>query len=48
LRLSGDLDADMAAIRASYAGVTALYPDQAAPILLAPPRPAEVPERRRA
>jgi len=48
LRLSGDLDADMAAIRASYAGVTALYPDQAAPILLAPPRPADSPERRRA
>jgi 1-acyl-sn-glycerol-3-phosphate acyltransferase len=47
LRLTGDQDADMAAIAASYRGVTALYPDQAAPIMLAPPRPPDAPERRR-
>ena len=46
LRLSGDVDADMAAIRAVYAGVTALYPDQAATIVLAPPRAQGAPERR--
>lgn len=47
LRLSGDVDADMAAIEASYAGVTALYPRQAAPIMLAPPRSVAEPARRR-
>lgn len=47
LRLTGNQDADMAAIRASYQGVTALYPDQAAPIMLAPSRSPNEPERRR-
>lgn len=47
LRLTGNQDADMAAIRASYHGVMALYPDQAAPIMLAPPRSPDEPERRR-
>jgi len=48
LRLTGDIAVDMAAIAASYAGVTALYPDQAAPIMLAPPRDPSAPERRHA
>ena len=47
LHLTGDQDADMAAIAASYQGVTALYPAQAAPIMLAPPRAPDAPERRR-
>lgn len=47
LHLTGDQDADMAAIAASYRGVTALYPDQAAPIMLALPRPSDAPERRK-
>lgn len=48
LRLTGDQDADMAAIAASYRGVRALYPEQAAPVMLAPPRAADAPERRQA
>jgi 1-acyl-sn-glycerol-3-phosphate acyltransferase len=48
LRLTGNIEVDMAAIRASYAGVTALYPDQAAPIVLAAPRAPDAPERRHA
>jgi 1-acyl-sn-glycerol-3-phosphate acyltransferase len=47
LELSGDPDADMAAIGAIYHGRQALYPADAAPIKLAPPR-AEGEERRRA
>jgi 1-acyl-sn-glycerol-3-phosphate acyltransferase len=47
LRLTGDQAADMAAIAARYQDVTARYPQQAAPIVLAPPRPADAPERRR-
>lgn len=45
---SGDTDKDMAAITAVYAGCQALYPDQAAPIRLAPPRDPAEPQRRRA
>ncbi len=48
LQLTGDQAVDMAAIAASYAGATALYPDQAGPITLAPPRAPDAPERRRA
>ena len=48
LRLSGDQDADMAAIAAAYQGATGLYPHQAGPIVLAPPRAPDQPERRRA
>jgi hypothetical protein len=36
--LTGDQEADMASIAAVYADCTALYPDKAAPIKLAPPR----------
>jgi 1-acyl-sn-glycerol-3-phosphate acyltransferase len=47
IELSGDHDADMAAIAAIYKDREALYPDLAAPIKLAPPRePAS--ERRKA
>ena len=35
---TGDADADMAAIRAVLAGHEGLYPELAAPIVLAPPR----------
>ena len=45
VRLSGDQDADMAAIAAIYAGKQALYPELAAPIKLAPPHTG--PERRK-
>ncbi|QNA88816.1 glycerol acyltransferase [Massilia sp. Dwa41.01b] len=45
LRLTGDQDADMAAIAAVYKDVTALYPGNAAPIQLAPPHTG--PERRK-
>ena len=45
VRLSGDQDADMAAIAAVYAGKQALYPELAAPIKLAPPHTG--PERRK-
>jgi len=45
---SGDIDQDMAAIAAIYEGVHALYPDQAAPIRLAPPRDPDAPQRRSA
>jgi 1-acyl-sn-glycerol-3-phosphate acyltransferase len=38
LMLSGDEDADMAAIAAYYAEVRGLYPDKAAPIRLAEPK----------
>lgn len=38
LELSGDADADMAAIASIYEGRTALYPKDAAPITLAPER----------
>ena len=48
LELSGDSETDMAAIAAIYAGRQARYPDQAAPIQLAPPRDAAQPQRRRA
>ena len=48
LHLSGDSEKDMAAIAAIYEGRQALYPDQAAPIKLAPPRDAAEPQRRRA
>ena len=36
LELSGDVDADMEAIRGVYRDVNALYPENAAPIRLAP------------
>jgi 1-acyl-sn-glycerol-3-phosphate acyltransferase len=39
LILSGDQDADMAAIAAIYRGHHGLYPELEAPIVLAPPRP---------
>jgi 1-acyl-sn-glycerol-3-phosphate acyltransferase len=48
LTLTGDADTDMAAISALYEGRQALYPEQAAPIKLAPPRDADQPQRRRA
>ncbi len=48
LTLSGDADQDMAAIAAVYAGRQGLYPDQAAPIKLAPPRDPSEPQRRSA
>ncbi|BDT58786.1 acyltransferase [Massilia varians] len=48
LKPSGDPDQDMAAIAAVYEGRQALYPDQAAPIKLAPPRDPSAPQRRRA
>ncbi|SFD10332.1 1-acyl-sn-glycerol-3-phosphate acyltransferase [Massilia yuzhufengensis] len=48
LMLSGDADTDMAAIAAVYAGRQARYPDQAAPIKLAPPRDPAEPQRRKA
>jgi 1-acyl-sn-glycerol-3-phosphate acyltransferase len=48
LTVSGDLEKDMAAIAAVYEGRQALYPDQAAPIKLAPPRDPSEPQRRRA
>lgn len=48
LQLTGDQDADMAALAARYRDVTARFPSQAAPILLAPPRAQDAPERRRA
>ena len=48
LTLSGDSEKDMAAIAAIYEGRQALYPDQAAPIKLAPPRDPAEPQRRRA
>ena len=48
LTLSGDTGQDMAAIAAVYEGRQGLYPDQAAPIKLAPPRGASEPQRRRA
>lgn len=48
LRPSGDQAADMAAIAAAYRGVTAFHPDQAGPVVLAPPRAPDAPERRRA
>jgi 1-acyl-sn-glycerol-3-phosphate acyltransferase len=38
LMLSGDEEADMAAVAAYYADVRALYPDKAAPIRLAEPK----------
>ncbi|WP_306393835.1 1-acyl-sn-glycerol-3-phosphate acyltransferase [Telluria beijingensis] len=41
LELSGDVERDMDAIRAVYEGVTALYPQNAAPIQLAPRDEAE-------
>jgi 1-acyl-sn-glycerol-3-phosphate acyltransferase len=47
LELSGDPDADMAAIAAIYQGRQGLYPADAAPIELAPPR-EDGEERRRA
>jgi 1-acyl-sn-glycerol-3-phosphate acyltransferase len=47
LELSGNPDADMAAIAAIYQGRQGLYPADAAPITLAPPR-ADGEERRRA
>jgi 1-acyl-sn-glycerol-3-phosphate acyltransferase len=47
LDLSGDPDADMAAIAAIYHGRQGLYPAKAAPIQLAPPRTHDE-ERRRA
>lgn len=47
LDLSGNPDADMAAIAAVYQGRQGLYPAKAAPIKLAPPR-ADNEERRRA
>jgi 1-acyl-sn-glycerol-3-phosphate acyltransferase len=47
IALSGDVDADMEKIAAVYQGREALYPDQAAPIRLAPPRSADQPERRK-
>jgi 1-acyl-sn-glycerol-3-phosphate acyltransferase len=48
LALTGDQQVDMAAIAASYQDATALYPDQAGPITLAPPRAPDAPDRRRA
>jgi len=45
VHLTGDQDADMAAIAAVFKDVTALYPANAAPIQLAPPHTG--PERRR-
>ena len=45
VHLSGDQDADMAAIAALYQGKEALYPKNAAPIRLAPPH--EGPDRRK-
>lgn len=45
VRLTGDQEADMAAIAAVYAGKQALYPELAAPIKLAPPHTG--PERRK-
>ena len=48
LTLSGDSEKDMAAIAAIYEGRQALYPDQAAPIKLAPPRDPAEPQRRHA
>ena len=48
LQLTGDQAVDMAAIAATYQGVTGLHPDQAGPVDLAPPRAGDAPERRRA
>ena len=48
LTLTGDTEQDMAAIAAVYAGRQGRYPDQAAPIRLAPPRDPAEPQRRRA
>jgi 1-acyl-sn-glycerol-3-phosphate acyltransferase len=48
LTLTGDTAQDMAAIAAIYQDKQALYPDQAAPIRLAPPRDPAEPQRRRA
>jgi len=48
LTVSGDQEADMAAIAAVYEGRQGKYPDQAAPIKLAPPRDPAEPQRRRA
>ncbi|MCC2955303.1 1-acyl-sn-glycerol-3-phosphate acyltransferase [Massilia sp. IC2-477] len=48
LTLTGDTEKDMAAIAAVYAGRQGRYPDQAAPIKLAPPRDPSEPQRRRA
>ena len=45
VRLTGDQEADMAAIAAVYAGKQALYPELAAPIKLAPPHAG--PDRRK-
>ena len=45
VRLSGDQDADMAAIAAIYEGKQALHPELAAPIKLAPPHNG--PDRRK-
>jgi 1-acyl-sn-glycerol-3-phosphate acyltransferase len=41
LQLSGDREADMAAIAAVYQGREARYPAHAAPIMLAPPRASD-------
>jgi hypothetical protein len=48
LQLTGDQAVDMAAIRTAYQGATGLHPDQAGPVVLAPPRAADAPERRQA
>ena len=48
LTVSGDQEADLAAIAAVYEGRQGKYPDQAAPIKLAPPRDPAEPQRRRA
>ncbi|MFC5510135.1 hypothetical protein ACFPOU_03205 [Massilia jejuensis] len=44
MHLSGDQDADMAAIAAAFEGRQALHPRDAAPVKLAPPHAG--PERR--
>lgn len=38
LDVTDDIEADMQSVVAAYEGVTALYPNKAAPIVLAPPR----------
>jgi len=45
---TGDVERDMDAIRAVYVGSQALYPENAAPIVLAPPRDEHAEQRKRA
>ena len=45
---TGDVERDMEAIRAVYVNSQALYPENAAPIVLAPPRDEQPAQRKRA